>query len=82
VRSSLFFRRLVSNSGAEQNITMPITNIGMNSMPIISHPFIQLSVPAGANINAPKSNTPARYFVRADISSFMIFYFNRSTNIC
>jgi hypothetical protein len=32
-------------------------------------------VPAGANINAPKSTTPAMYFVRADISSFMIFVF-------
>jgi hypothetical protein len=74
--------RLVSSSGAEHSITMPITIIGMNNMPIISHPFNHPRVPAGANINAPKSTTPATYFVRADIKSFMIFYFNRSTNIC
>jgi hypothetical protein len=45
----------------------------MNNMPIISHPFNHLRVPAGVNINAPKSTTPATYFVRADIKSFMIF---------
>jgi hypothetical protein len=50
-------------------------SIGMNNMPIMSHPFNQFSVPAGANINAPKSKTPERNFVSVDISSFMIFVF-------
>ena len=47
-------------------------SIGMKSMPIMSHPFNQFSVPAGRNSNTPKSTTPAMYFVRADIKSFIV----------
>ena len=72
VRSSLFLRRLLSSSGDLQNITIPIIIIGMNNMPIKSHPLCQQSVPAGRNSNTPKSTTPATYFVRADISSFIV----------
>ena len=75
LRFSLFFRRLLSRLGVYMNIIMPISSIGMKRIPIINQPCDQCRVPAGRNINAPKSTMPAMYLVRTVISSFICFIF-------
>ena len=72
-RFSLLLRRLASSSGDLMYIMMPMRSIGMKSIAMSSHALLQRSVPAERNISAPMRVMPARYLVKADISSFILF---------